>query len=323
MSGLISKWELLTKKGDIRVTVTVKNTGKVTGRDVVQLYLNAPYTDYDRENHIEKSSVNLVGFEKTGDLAPGESETVTITANIADFKTYDDVNSKTYILEAGDYLLTAAKNAHLALNDQENHRSHVATFSNEQAIREIYLKPFQMCIEQSSTQNISVQRFDEPTGTYTKDTVEMPTQMTVMTAYNRIGCTWAGGNYHLITNVLRNEWGFNGSVITDYDNGGAMDTEQCIRAGGDLKLTAMGSDAEFNIEDPASQYFARQAMKHVLYTTANSNAMNGMIHGSKAPGKAFANYYFILIALCTINGVLCILIVTSIVRRWKNEKTLR
>ena len=66
---------------------------------------------------MEKSAVSLVGFEKTGDLQPGESETVTVTVNRDDFISYDDVNAKTYILEAGDYLLTAATNAHHAANN--------------------------------------------------------------------------------------------------------------------------------------------------------------------------------------------------------------
>ncbi|HCO63167.1 MAG TPA: glycosyl hydrolase, partial [Clostridiales bacterium] len=104
-------------QGNIEVKVTVTNTGAVAGRDVVQLYLNAPYTEYDKANYVEKSAVSLVGFEKTGEIAPGQSETVTITVNRRDFISYDDVKAKTYILEAGDYLLTAAPNAHAACNN--------------------------------------------------------------------------------------------------------------------------------------------------------------------------------------------------------------
>lgn len=216
---------------------------------------------------------------------------------------------------------------HFALNDQENHRSSVATFSNEQAIREIYLKPFQTCIEQRKNTPIMVQRYSEEkdpeTGEFvakfTKEMVEIPAVMGVMTAFNRIGCTWAGGNYNLITGVLRNEWGFNGSVITDYDNGGYMNTEQCLRAGGDLKLTAYGSNVYVNINNAASQYYARQAMKHVLYTTVNSNAMNGYVHGVKVAGMPFAYYkliimavWFIFIGLGAWGGV-------AIWQRWKKE----
>ncbi|MEQ2443468.1 glycoside hydrolase family 3 N-terminal domain-containing protein [Pseudoflavonifractor intestinihominis] len=622
--------------GDIQIQVTVTNTGDVTGRDVVQVYLNAPYTEYDKANHIEKASVALVGFEKTGDLEPGASETVTITVNQKDFISYDDVNAKTYILEAGDYLLTAAPNAHaannnflayaghetdglfgtpdpdfvgkwtytyldnngvdnktysvsltgvtvtnqfdhasydeltprdqyltrqdwvgtfptthgdqdsqrksqysekngytwevevsdtirdalkakgasaslnpmteeeaasmagvygqdgdlelidfrgrdfdeveaeggwdalinqmdvseletiirnggyqtlmsvnmgkpraidydgpsglneggithepysitypcatnlaaswdrensylhgyyvgedalaadgnwgnhtyigiisgwyapamnihrtpfagrnfeyysedgfmsgelalqaasacaekgvyayikhFALNDQEDHRSHVATFANEQAIREIYLKPFQTCIEERPMTTIMVQQYDEDTGSFTQTEAEIPCVMAVMSSFNRVGCTWSGGDYNLLTGVLRNEWGFDGTVITDYDGGGVMDTEQCIRAGGDLKLTGFEVDAPMDPTNPATQYFARQAIKHILYTTVNSNAMNGIVHGVAVEALPFANYYIILIVENVVAAALIIWGVVAIVRRWKKEK---
>ncbi len=622
--------------GNIELSVTVKNTGAAAGRDVVQVYLNAPYTDYDKANHIEKSAVTLVGFEKTGELQPGQSESVAVTVNRKDFISYDDVNAKTYILEAGDYLLTAAKNAHaaadnflayggqtveplfggadasfvgkwtydysgnggvdnvtyaksltgvdvtnqfdhavydeltprdqyltrqdwtgtfpqthgdqdgkrqspfsekngftwevevsdairdaikakgvgaslnpmteeeaaamagqygqkgdlelidfrgrdydeveaeggwdalidqmdtseletiirnggyqtlgsaniakpraidydgpsglneggithepysitypcatnlaaswdrqnsylhgyyvgedalaadgnwgnhqyvglitgwyapamnihrtpfagrnfeyysedgfisgefaleasvacsekgvyayikhFALNDQEDHRSHVATFSNEQAIREIYLKPFQTCIEERGTTPIKVQEYDAASQSYTEKTVEIPAVMAVMSSFNRIGCTWAGGNYNLLTGVLRNEWGFDGTVITDYDGGGVMDTEQCVRAGGDLKLTGFEVDAPIDVSNPASQYFARQAIKHILYTTVNSNAMNGIVHGTSVGELPFANYYFILIGEAVVAAGLIVWGAVAIVRRWKKEK---
>lgn len=624
--------------GDIEIKVTVKNTGAVAGREVVQVYLNVPYTDYDKTNHVEKSAASLVGFEKTAEIAPGQSETVTVTVNRKDFISYDDVQAKTYILEAGDYLLTAAANVHaavnnflayegqtgdglfgtasadfvdkwtysysqnggvdnvtyaksligvdvtnqfdhavydeftprsqfltrqdwattfpqthgsqssqrassysekngytweievsdairdaikakgvgaslnpmteeeaaskagvygkkgdlelidfrgrdfneveaeggwdalidqmdaseleaiirnggyqtlgsvniakpraidydgpsglneggvthepysitypcatnlaaswdrensylhgyyvgedalaadsnwgkhtytglitgwyapamnihrtpfagrnfeyysedgfmsgefacqaatacsekgvyayikhFALNDQEDHRSHVATFANEQAIREIYLKPFQTCIEERGTTEIMVQSYNEAAGTFIEEKIEIPAVMAVMTSFNRIGCTWAGGNYNLITGVLRNEWGFNGTVITDYDGGGVMDTEQCIRAGGDLKLTGYAVDAPLDITNPASQHFARQAIKHILFTTVNSNAMNGIVHGTGAGEPPFANYYFILIGEGIVAAGLITWGIVAIVRRWKKEKSV-
>ena len=209
---------------------------------------------------------------------------------------------------------------HFALNDQEDHRSHVATFSNEQAIREIYLKPFQTCIEERGTTPIKVQEYDAGSQSYTEKEVEIPAVMAVMSSFNRIGCTWAGGNYNLLTGVLRNEWGFDGTVITDYDGGGVMDTEQCVRAGGDLKLTGFEVDAPIDVSNPASQYFARQAIKHILYTTVNSNAMNGIVHGTSVGELPFANYWFILIGEGVIAAGLIVWGVIAIVRRWKKEK---
>ena len=73
------------KNGNIEVSIKVKNTGNVPGKDVVQIYVNAPYTEYDIANNIEKASVSLVGFDKTKLLKPNESETINITLNLKDF----------------------------------------------------------------------------------------------------------------------------------------------------------------------------------------------------------------------------------------------
>lgn len=100
------------------VTVTVTNTGDTySGKKTVQVYFQSPYTDYDRENGIEKASVELCGFAKTDVLAPGASETVTIHVDKSELRTYDSNNAKTYILDAGDYYFTVADGAHEAVNN--------------------------------------------------------------------------------------------------------------------------------------------------------------------------------------------------------------
>lgn len=99
------------------VTVKVTNTGSVAGKDVVEVYAQSPYTDYDKANKVEKAAVELVGYAKTSELAPGASETVTVTFDQEQLKSYDYTNAKTYILDAGDYYITAAKNAHDAVNN--------------------------------------------------------------------------------------------------------------------------------------------------------------------------------------------------------------
>ncbi|MBP5091917.1 MAG: glycoside hydrolase family 3 C-terminal domain-containing protein, partial [Bacilli bacterium] len=103
---------------------------------------------------------------------------------------------------------------HFALNDQETNRGSngLATFCEEQAIRELYLKPFEMAVKEGKTYGL-------------------------MTSFNRIGTRWAGGYYDLITTVLRGEWGFEGSVICDYHTDSYMNNRQMIYAGGDLNLT--------------------------------------------------------------------------------------
>ena len=99
------------------VSVTVTNTGDVDGREVVQVYLQKPYTGYDKKNGIEKSAVELVGYAKTDNLkADGGHQTLTIKVEEDNFKTYDANVQKTYILEEGDYYITVAANAHAALN---------------------------------------------------------------------------------------------------------------------------------------------------------------------------------------------------------------
>lgn len=99
------------------VTLTVTNTGTVAGKEVVEVYLQKPYTDYDIDHGIEKAAVELVGFLKTGLLAPNASEKVTIEVDERQFTSYDADGAGTYILDAGDYYLTVAQDAHRAVNN--------------------------------------------------------------------------------------------------------------------------------------------------------------------------------------------------------------
>ena len=103
----------LTKDGNVAVKVAVTNTGDRAGKDVVQLYYTAPYT----AGGIEKSSVELGAFAKTKELAPGESEEVTLTVPVSDMASYDayDANHNGftgYELDAGDYIFTVRHDAH-------------------------------------------------------------------------------------------------------------------------------------------------------------------------------------------------------------------
>ena len=99
------------------VTVTVTNTGSITAREIVQIYAQSPYTDYDRENGVEKPAVKLVGFAKTEALAPGASADVTVQVARRELAAYDAKGAGTYILDAGDYYLTAAADSHNAVNN--------------------------------------------------------------------------------------------------------------------------------------------------------------------------------------------------------------
>ena len=144
---------------------------------------------------------------------------------------------------------------HFALNDQETNRSNngILTWANEQAMREIYLRAFELTVKEGHTSAI-------------------------MSSFNRIGKTWSGGSYELLTEVLRNEWGFNGMVVTDYNYATPyMNVDQMIRAGGDINL----SQANYPSNDMSPTQIAnlRRATKNILYTVAGSNAMNGSGQG--------------------------------------------
>ena len=103
--------------GTYTVTVKVTNTGDMAGKKTVQVYVQSPYTDYDKQNGVEKSAVSLVGFGKTGMIEPGASETLSMTVNKRDIASYDTYGAGTYILDAGDYYFTAATDAHNAVNN--------------------------------------------------------------------------------------------------------------------------------------------------------------------------------------------------------------
>ena len=98
--------------------VTVTNTGDVAGKDVVELYAQSPYTDYDRANGVEKPAVELVGYAKTKLLEPGESQVeLTVTFDESQLAAYDSEGAGTWVLDAGTYYLTAATDAHAAANN--------------------------------------------------------------------------------------------------------------------------------------------------------------------------------------------------------------
>ena len=114
-NNMITRYDAAQNAFEIRVTVT--NVGEYSGKDVVQIYGHSPYTEYDKQIGVEKAAVILCGYGKTRQLAPGESETLTITVPKRELASFDTYGYGTYILEAGDYYLTAAQNAHEAVNN--------------------------------------------------------------------------------------------------------------------------------------------------------------------------------------------------------------
>lgn len=149
-------------------------------------------------------------------------------------------------LENGVYTFTK----HFALNDQEDNRLGVATWSTEQAMREVYLKAFEIPVKEGGA-------------------------TAIMSSFNRIGTLWTGGNSDLLNTVLRDEWGFKGMVITDYFMGVYMNSDQAVQNGGDLMLSTLGAVPTESYKTTEEGIAAlRQASKNILYTVAHSAAFN-------------------------------------------------
>ena len=143
---------------------------------------------------------------------------------------------------------------HFALNEQETHRNGSCSWVTEQAMREIYLKPFEIAVKKGGTR-------------------------AVMSSFNRIGTRWTGGDYRLITEILRNEWGFKGTVICDYNEGNDyMSAKQMAYAGGDLNLCSAKNRmwSKYDANNAGDVTVLRMAAKNILYTVGNSNAMNNV-----------------------------------------------
>jgi beta-glucosidase len=147
---------------------------------------------------------------------------------------------------------------HFALNEQETHRGGVNVWCNEQAIREIYLRPFEMAVKEAKATGI-------------------------MSSFNKIGTKWTGGDYRLLTTILREEWGFKGTVICDFSTGQShMDAKQMAYAGGDLNLDSM--ESKWADKNNASDVTVlRENAHHILYTIANSNVFNAEVIGYSLP----------------------------------------
>ena len=155
-------------------------------------------------------------------------------------------------------LFTYAK--HFGLNDQETNRCGLMTWANEQSMREIYFRPYELAVKVGKTHGI-------------------------MSSLNRIGTTWTGGSYGMYTEILRNEWGFKGSVVTDTymgDNSGLSNADQMIRAGANLSLG--NASLTYDKTSPTTVSCLRKASQGILYANANSCAMNTGRHPTKPSG---------------------------------------
>ena len=166
---------------------------------------------------------------------------------------------------------------HFALNDQESYRiQHLCTWATEQAVREIYLRPFETTVKEARCE---MKYISDDQGTV--ETVAMPGCTALMSSFNYIGTSWTGGSHALCTEVLRDEWGFTGCVITDFNLYGYMVKNWALDGGTDMHLTYAATTPAFEGTGEASVVARlREASHRVLYTVVNSSAMQGMAPGS-------------------------------------------
>lgn len=139
---------------------------------------------------------------------------------------------------------------HFVMNEQETNRcSLLLTYSDEQAIREIYLKPFEICVKNFDGKSLAV-----------------------MSSFNFIGDRWTGANANLLNSVLRDEWGFRGMVLSDWNGSyGYQNTDDAVRNGNDAMLGFFAAESnQITNTSPTMVQAMRAACKNILYTVVNS-----------------------------------------------------
>ena len=172
---------------------------------------------------------------------------------------------------------------HFALNDVETHREDMGpcVWANEQAMRELYLKAFEIAIKEPT---VEIKYLDEEGNSLTKT---IRASIGVMSSFNRIGSVWTGGCGALLNGVLRDEWGFLGTVITDYNGQEYMNVEWGVTNGNDLML-ANASTLLSKFADTSNNStikYMRQAVKNIAYMHVNSNTVNGLSDGTTVEYK--------------------------------------
>lgn len=183
---------------------------------------------------------------------------------------------------------------HFAMNDQEGNRCDMlCTWSNEQAIREIYLRPFELCVK-----NVDL--------------------CAVMSSFNYVGNRWAGGSSSLMKTVLRDEWGFNGFALTDYFGVyGYMSSDQAIRNGTDCMLVnypTATNNVQFR-ETNGAQQAMREAAGNILYTVVNSRA-----YAPENLNMGMAKWKKIMIVVDVILGALLACGLYRMIKKYRSSK---
>ncbi len=182
---------------------------------------------------------------------------------------------------------------HFAMNEQETNRwAMLCTWSTEQAIRELYLKPFEIAVKAGGAS-------------------------AVMSSFNYIGGRWAGGHKQLLTNVLRDEWGFEGMVETDYFAGAYnMNADQMLEAGGDCCLSTfdVGTNFVSDTTGATSLQLMRRACHNIMYTVVNSRAYAGEVD------MGMENWMKVMIGLDVVVGIVLLGVEVLLIKRYRKNR---
>ncbi len=214
---------------------------------------------------------------------------------------------------------------HFALNEQESNRQQmVMTWATEQTIRELYLRPYEICTK-TARQKLNYYNTD----TKKNEVKVIRACNAAMTGFNCIGPVMCSQNWYLNTGVLRNEWGFEGMVITDY--GPKVEMDQMVRSGNDFYLTAFsgikGQSMTDVFKDSSSitaLHSIRKAVKNICYTLVNSGTYNGIAPNAKsyrkiATWEIWINYV-LTISMYAISAGLIALVVVNYLKNRKKEQ---
>lgn len=206
---------------------------------------------------------------------------------------------------------------HYALNEQETNRQNngYCAWCDEQAFREIYNRSFEIYMKESKM-NVNYYGLDDA-GELKMLTKEMTGATGIMTCYNRIGATY-GGASNVINQILRDEIGFTGTVLTDA--GGEpntyMTTDFALRRGQNLTLTNNGTNGLYDTDSPTAVYWLKESTHHLLYNKANSNAVMGLTPGAVisygiAPREIIVCAVWALAAIFTVFSVIGIVMIAT------------
>lgn len=204
---------------------------------------------------------------------------------------------------------------HFALNDQESYRSEgLATWANEQTIRELYLKPFQIAVQEAR----STEKYLDANGKMHTKTIRSATAM--MSAQNFIGGVMGFAHRGLLTNVLRGEWNFHGAVVTDlFMSKSNTERDMVIRAGTDMYMIQVPGYNASDYDSATARTVMRNAIHNIAYMTVNSNAMNGITPGSTLR-ITMSPWEKVLVAADVVVALIVALLITCMVMRARDEQ---